>query len=68
MPDAVPFGGVRRERSGRYSAYYTDPTTGARVTAPETFETERAADDWLTTIKADVVRGTAARIGDTNGS
>jgi len=51
------FGSVRRERSGRYSAHYTDPTTGQRVSAPGTFERERDADNWLTTVNADRLRG-----------
>lgn len=51
------FGSVRRERSGRYSAHYTDKTTGRRVAAPITFASEQAADDWLTTVRADDLRG-----------
>jgi integrase len=60
------FGAIRQERSGRYSAHYTDPVTSRRVSAPRTFDRERDASDWLTTVRADIVRGVhrSADVGD----
>ncbi len=51
------FGSVRRLPSGRYQARYSDDRMN-RHTAPHTFETKTAAEEWLATIRADVVRGT----------
>lgn len=51
------FGSVRRLPSGRYQARYSDEQ-GQRYTAPHTFEAKRAAEDWLATQQADLVRGT----------
>lgn len=51
------FGSVRRLPSGRYQARYTDRQMN-RHTAPQTFATKTAAEDWLATVRADVVRGT----------
>jgi hypothetical protein len=45
------FGTVRRLPSGRYQAGYVG-RDGARVYAPDTFVSERAADAWLVTIRA----------------
>jgi len=51
------FGSVRRLPSGRYQARYSDERMN-RHTAPHTFETKTAAEEWLATIRADVVSGT----------
>lgn len=51
------FGSVRRLPSGRYQARYSDAHMN-RHTAPQTFATKKAAEEWLATIRADVVRGT----------
>ncbi|WP_395690353.1 tyrosine-type recombinase/integrase [Nocardioides sp.] len=51
------FGSVRRLPSGRYQARYTDRQLN-RHTAPQTFATKTQAEDWLATVRADVVRGT----------
>jgi integrase len=51
------FGSVRKLPSGRYQARYSDSQMN-RYTAPQTFATKRAAEDWLATTRADMVRGT----------
>jgi integrase len=51
------FGNVRRLPSGRFQARYTDRQMN-RHTAPQTFATKSQAEDWLATVRADVVRGT----------
>lgn len=51
------FGSVRRLPSGRYQARYSDDRMN-RHTAPQTFPTKKAAEDWLATTRADMVRGT----------
>lgn len=51
------FGSTRRLPSGRFQARYTDRQMN-RHTAPQTFATKREAEDWLATVRADVVRGT----------
>ncbi|WP_151083874.1 tyrosine-type recombinase/integrase [Nocardioides cynanchi] len=51
------FGSVRRLPSGRYQARYTDRQMN-RHTAPQTFATKTHAEEWLATVRADVVRGT----------
>src|SRR4051812_24117164 len=51
------FGTVRRLPSGRFQARYTDRQMN-RHTAPQTFATKTQAEDWLATVRADVVRGT----------
>lgn len=51
------FGSVRRLPSGRFQARYTDRQMN-RHTAPQTFATKTQAEDWLATVRADVVRGT----------
>lgn len=50
------FGYVRRLPSGRVQASYTAPD-GQRRTAPDTFPTEKAADEWLSAVRADLARG-----------
>jgi integrase len=51
------FGNVRRLPSGRYQARYTDVRMD-RHTAPQTFATKKHAEDWLATVRTDMVRGT----------
>jgi integrase len=51
------FGSTRKLPSGRWQARYLDDQ-GTRRTAPYTFGTKREADDWLATVRADLVRGT----------
>lgn len=51
------FGSVRRLPSGRYQARYSDDGMN-RYTAPVTFTSKRQAEDFLATIRADMVRGT----------
>ncbi|MGW7518728.1 tyrosine-type recombinase/integrase [Streptomyces sp. NPDC054796] len=50
------FGAVRRYRSGRWSASYIGPD-GQRRRAPETFDSETAAEVWLSQVEADLTRG-----------
>src|SRR5687767_3767817 len=50
------FGSVRQLPSGRWQARYTD-TRDNRYTAPHTFATKKSAEDWLSTTRADMVRG-----------
>jgi integrase len=51
------FGSIRKLPSGRYQARYSDDQMN-RHTAPQTFASRRAAEDWLATVRADQVRGT----------
>lgn len=50
------YGSIRRLPSGRFQARYRD-ASGTIRTAPETFDSKTAADNWLTTERADLVRG-----------
>lgn len=50
------FGNVRTLPSGRFQASYLAPD-GLRRYAPETFETRKEADDWLTLRQAELLRG-----------
>src|SRR5690625_1162840 len=50
------FGKIRRLPSGRYQASYIGPD-GLRRTAPETYEHEWQAEDWLKLREAELVRG-----------
>jgi integrase len=50
------FGAVRQYRSGRWTASYHGPD-GQEFRAPETFETKRDAEVWLSQIEADLTRG-----------
>lgn len=52
------FGSVRQLTSGRWQARYRDPLTAEMKAAPRTFDTKTDADVWLTTIEAEIVRGT----------
>jgi hypothetical protein len=55
-PTRTSFGSVRRLPSGRFQARFTDPRE-ERHTAPVTFASKREAEDWLATVRADMVRG-----------
>ncbi len=50
------FGTVRQLPSGRWQARWEDKHARTH-SGPHTFDTERAADDWLSTVRADLVRG-----------
>ena len=50
------FGAVRQYRSGKWTASYLTPD-GQRVRAPETFETKKDAEVWLSQVEADLSRG-----------
>ncbi|MGN9791827.1 tyrosine-type recombinase/integrase [Streptomyces sp. OZ13] len=50
------FGAVRQYRSGRWTASYRGPD-GQEFRAPETFETKKDAEVWLSQIEADLTRG-----------
>ncbi|MGW7469176.1 tyrosine-type recombinase/integrase [Streptomyces xantholiticus] len=50
------FGAVRQYRSGRWTASYQGPD-GQEFRAPETFETKKDAEVWLSQIEADLTRG-----------
>ncbi|MDX2292087.1 MULTISPECIES: tyrosine-type recombinase/integrase [Streptomyces] len=52
------FGTVRQLASGRWQARYRDPLSGETKSAPQTFATKTDADVWLTTIEAEIIRGT----------
>lgn len=52
------FGTVRQLASGRWQARYRDPLSGETKAAPQTFATKTDADVWLTTIEAEIIRGT----------
>lgn len=48
------FGSVRKLKSGRWQARYTEPD-GIRRAAPDIFETKTAARDWLTQQNAEIL-------------
>ncbi|MEV6212671.1 tyrosine-type recombinase/integrase [Kitasatospora sp. NPDC051914] len=50
------FGAVRQYRSGRWTASYRAPD-GQEHRSPETFETKKAAETWLSQVEADLSRG-----------
>ncbi|MGW3873754.1 tyrosine-type recombinase/integrase [Streptomyces sp. NPDC005055] len=50
------FGAVRQYRSGRWTASYLGPD-GQELRAPETFDTKRDAEVWLSQVEADLTRG-----------
>jgi integrase len=50
------FGAVRQYRSSRWTASYQGPD-GQEFRAPETFETKKDAEVWLSQIEADLTRG-----------
>ncbi|WP_230418234.1 Lsr2 family DNA-binding protein [Catenulispora pinistramenti] len=49
---------MRRLPSGRWQAHYTIEESGERRLAPITFTTKDEADGWLSTVRADMLRGT----------
>jgi integrase len=49
------FGSVRQRSSGRWQARYVGPD-GLERSAPKTFDTERAAERWLTLVEAEIIR------------
>jgi hypothetical protein len=51
------FGAVRQLRSGRFQASYVGPD-GMRYLSDATYVSKAAADVWLSTIRADIVRRT----------
>ncbi|HEX5088939.1 MAG TPA: site-specific integrase [Nocardioides sp.] len=55
-PTRTSFGNVRRLPSGRWQARFTD-SREERHTAPVTFVSKREAEDYLATVRADMVRG-----------
>ncbi|WP_432252765.1 tyrosine-type recombinase/integrase [Streptomyces sp. HNM1019] len=50
------FGSVRQYRSGRWTAGYLGPD-GQEHRAPETFDTKKDAEVWLSQVEADLTRG-----------
>ena len=56
-----PFGNVRQLPSARYQARYTDPNTGAKITAPKTFPGRNAAERWLSDRERDTAAGLLRR-------
>ncbi|MGW3762405.1 tyrosine-type recombinase/integrase [Streptomyces sp. NPDC005131] len=50
------FGAVRQYRSGRWTASYLGPD-GQEFRAPETFDTKKDAEVWLSQVEADLTRG-----------
>lgn len=50
------FGSTRQYRSGRWTASYPGPD-GLERRAPETFETKKDAEVWLSQVEADLTRG-----------
>lgn len=50
------FGNVRKRASGRFQARYIGPD-GIERTAPQTFESERLAEKWLTLVESEIIRG-----------
>ncbi|MEV0955137.1 tyrosine-type recombinase/integrase [Streptomyces sp. NPDC049951] len=50
------FGAVRQYRSGRWTASYLGPD-GQDFRAPETFDTKKDAEVWLSQVEADLTRG-----------
>ncbi len=50
------FGNVRQRASGRWQARYVGPDDIER-TAPTTFATKREAEQWLTLIESEIIRG-----------
>ncbi|MFJ6464718.1 tyrosine-type recombinase/integrase [Streptomyces sp. NPDC091387] len=50
------FGAVRQYRSGRWTASYLGPD-GQDFRAPDTFDTKKDAEVWLSQVEADLTRG-----------
>ena len=53
------WGAIRQLPSGRWQAKFTNPDSVALTPAPDTFPTKRAANEWLATKQADLMRGIA---------
>ena len=58
------FGWVRKLPSGRHQASYLGPD-GSRINGPETYERKGDAEQWLSTVESDMLRGewTDPRLG-----
>ncbi|MEM8710287.1 MAG: site-specific integrase, partial [Planctomycetota bacterium] len=56
MARSRPFGTIRKLPSGRYQARYSH--LGKQIAADHTFTAKTDARRWLSTIEADMVRGT----------
>jgi len=54
------FAAINRMRSGRYQVRYSDPITGARLTAGRTFTTKTAAEAWAAERRREIDRGRRA--------
>ncbi|WP_033344549.1 tyrosine-type recombinase/integrase [Catenuloplanes japonicus] len=50
------FGSIRKLPSGRYQARYRGPD-GIMRTAPHTFATTREAEQWLTIVESEIIKG-----------
>lgn len=50
------FGNVRQRASGRWQARYVGPD-GLTRTAPHTFGTEKQAQQWLTVVESEIIKG-----------
>lgn len=55
-PNHRRFGSVRKRDSGRWQARYRGPD-GRLRSAPQTFRTKREAEQWLSLVEAQLVRG-----------
>jgi integrase len=54
------FAAINKMRSGNYQVRYTDPHTGARMTAGRTFKTKTAAEAWAADRRRQIDRGRVA--------
>ncbi len=50
------FGSVRKRSSGRWQARYQGPD-GRTRSAPDTFDSKRSAEQWLTLVESRILRG-----------
>lgn len=55
------FGAIRQLPSGRWQAKYRDPRTNKLTPAPRTFAIKAQAEQWLTTVEADLLRDEITR-------
>jgi len=51
------WGAIRQLPSGRWQAKFTSADAGRLMPAPDTFSTKKAANEWLATKHADLIRG-----------
>jgi integrase len=51
------WGAIRQLPSGRWQAKFTNAEAGRLLPAPDTFPTKKAANEWLATKHADLIRG-----------